>query len=156
MCYYNLSSPDCKAAFFPVFFLFHPASFTELIRKSATLGAKVTDIQEKTCRWWTIQVNFTPTYRSGGFRIQCYLSPSFILLFDTGNPVRLYSLTPVFHPGFSSLSLRLKQHVPPYFCFFCHSDVFGRVPLRGLFHPAIPGSRKERSGVPLPQCSLLR
>ena len=101
-------------------------------------------------------VNFTPTYRSGGFRIQCYLSPSFILLFDTGNPVRLYSLTPVFHPGFSSLSLHLKQHVPPYFCFFCHSDVFGRVPLRGLFHPAIPGSRKERSGVPLPQCSLLR
>lgn len=102
------------------------------------------------------EVNFTPTYRSGGFRIQCYLSPSFILLFDTGNPVRLYSLTPVFHPGFSSLSLHLKQHVPPYFCFFCHSDVFGRVPLRGLFHPAIPGSRKERSGVPLPQCSLLR
>ena len=102
------------------------------------------------------KVNFTPTYRSGGFRIQCYLSPSFILLFDTGNPVRLYSLTPVFHPGFSSLSLHLKQHVPPYFCFFCHSDVFGRVPLRGLFHPAIPGSRKERSGVPLPQCSLLR
>ena len=49
------------------------------------------------------QVNFTPTYRRGGFRVRCYPSPSFILLFDTGRPVRLYSLAPVFHPGFSGL-----------------------------------------------------